>query len=165
MRDPTTPEEAVQIDSQRQPIDPQGRPGGGGAGPDQPTSVEILERRLSTRTMVGAVAAVLALAAAIVAIVLALDARDNSASSADLRRVERQLSSVAADAGGASEAQRGIDALSSRLDAVEDAVDGTASGDEELQGQLDVVENDIEDLRQQISELEPSGAGPNQDGG
>lgn len=112
-----------------------------------------LERKLGVRTYAGAAAVILALAAAIVAVVLAIDARDNSATDADLSRVERALGGVADDASSFADAQEDIDALSGRVDALEDELGALASADRDVQGRVDVVEDDIEDLRQEIAGL------------
>lgn len=121
---------------------------------DEQASLEQVDRKLTTRTYIGAAAAVMALAAAIVALVLALDARENSASKADVKRLERQLTGVTADATSAEDIQDSIDSLSGRIDALQDSVDSAAAGNEELEQRLGVVEDDIEDLRQQLSDLE-----------
>jgi septal ring factor EnvC (AmiA/AmiB activator) len=121
---------------------------------DERAWLEQVDRKLTTRTYIGAAAAVMALAAAIVALVLALDARDNSASKADVKRLEQQLTGVTADATSAEDIQDSIDSLSGRIDALQDSVDSAAAGNEELEQRLGVVEDDIEDLRQQLSDLE-----------
>lgn len=112
-----------------------------------------LDRKVGVRTYAGAAALILALAAAIVAIVLAVDARDNSATDADLSRVEKALGGVADDASAFGDAQRDIDALSGRVDSLEDEISGLSGADSDAQGRLDVVEDDIEDLRQEISDI------------
>ena len=112
-----------------------------------------LDRKLGIRTYAGAAAVILALATAIVAVVLAVDARDNSATDADLNRVEKALGGVADDASAFGDAQDDIDALGSRLDELENEVSGLSGADSDAEGRLDVVEDDIEDLRQEISDL------------
>ena len=130
-----------------------------------------LDRKLAVRTYAGAAALILALAAAIVAVVLAVDARDNSATDADLARVEKALGGVADDASAFSDAQEDIDALSSRVDGLEDELGALSGADSDAEGRLDVVEDDIEDLRQEISDLanatetSAGGTGPTDDGG
>lgn len=121
----------------------------------------VLDRRLGTRTYAGAAAMVLSLAASIVAIVLAIDARDNSAGLDDLNRVETQLAESVNQGSAAGEtALNEVNALSSRLSTLEDRVDELATiGDGAVQ-RIEVVEDDIADLRQQISDLggAPGGA-------
>lgn len=134
-------------------------------GPDdERAQLEQLNRKLSTRTYAGGAALVLALAAAIVAIVLAVDARDNSASQSEVNRLEQQLAAVAEQAGASEEAQEGVESLGGQIDSLEDEVSGFTSTDREIQERLDVIEDDIEDLRQQISDLD-SGGGSSNDGG
>jgi len=121
---------------------------------DQQAWLAQLDRRLSTRTYIGAAAAVMALAAAIVALVLAIDASDNSATKGDVKRLEQELAVVAEDAGSAADVQDSIDSLSGRIDALQDSVDSAAGSNDQLQKRLGVVEDDIEDLRRQLSDLE-----------
>lgn len=113
-----------------------------------------LDRKLSTRTYIGAAAAVMALAAAIVALVLAIDASENSATNGDVKRLEQELGVVAEDAGSAADVQDSIDSLSARIDALQDSVDSSVSSNDQLQKRVGVVEDDIEDLRRQLSDLE-----------
>jgi septal ring factor EnvC (AmiA/AmiB activator) len=145
-----------------------GRPGGGGYGdgPAAPTDLEgqrawiaDLDRKLTTRSYIGAAAAVMALAAAIVAIVLAVDTRENSASKGDVKRIEQQIGGIAADASTAEDAQAAIDSLSERIDALQDTVDAATGAGDQQSKRLDVVEGDIEDLRQQIDSLDSGGTG------
>ncbi len=124
-----------------------------------------VDRKLGTRTYAGAAALILALAAAIVAIVLAIDARDNSATDADLNQVEQQISSVAKDASASQDAQEGIDSLGGRLDSVEDQISGLESADTDIDDRLEVIEDDIEALRQQISDSSNSSEGQSGGGG
>lgn len=161
------------MESSNPQTDPGQQPAGGQGTGEQPAAAETgtgpidpegqrawlatLDRRLSTRTWIGAAAAVIALAAGIVAIVLALDASNNSASKGDLNRIERELGVVAEDASGATEAQESIDALSGRVDSLEDQISGATSADDDAQQRLKVLEDDIEDLRQQLSDLDSSG--------
>lgn len=149
--------------------DPYNPPTGGGEPPSPPTGerdpegerawLAQLDRKVGTRTYAGAAAIVLALAAGIVAIVLAVDARDNSATKGDLNRLERELTGVAEQAGEADEAQESIDSLSGRLDELEDQVGGLSTADSETNDRLGVIEDDIEALRQQISDLDNSSSG------
>lgn len=112
-----------------------------------------LDRKLGTRTYAGAAAMVLALAASIVAIVLAIDARDNSAGVDDLTRVESQLATLTEESAVGETALDEVNELASRLSTLEDRVNELAAiGDESAQ-RITVVEDDIDDLRQQISDL------------
>jgi septal ring factor EnvC (AmiA/AmiB activator) len=136
-----------------------------GPGEEEGAQLDQLDRRLSTRTYAGGAALVLALAAAIVAIVLAVDARDNSARKNEVRRLEQQLAAVAEQAGASSETQQDVESLGERVDGLEDEVDGLSSSDREIEKRLDVIEDDIEDLRQQISELDSGSSGGGSSGG
>lgn len=149
-------------DSGSHPIDPE----------EQRTWLAQLDRKLGTRTYAGAAALILALAAGIVAIVLAVDARDNSATTAEFSRLEKELGGVADDASASADAQENIDALSGRVDSLEDEISDLSGTDEEAQGRLDVIEDDIEDLRQEISDIGsaadlggPGGTSPPDEGG
>ncbi len=127
----------------------------GARRPGGPTArIAQVDRKLGTRTWAGAVLLVLALAAAIVALVIALDARDNSATKDEVDQVSEQLSGIAEDASEAGDLQKSVDALSGRLDSLEDEVAGLGGADSDADQRLGVVEDDIEDLRQQISDLE-----------
>lgn len=124
-----------------------------------------LDRRVSTRTWAGGAALVLALAAAIVAIVLAVDARENSASEGDVKRLERQLAEVAETAGATADVEQSVDSLATRLNEVEDQLGGLSSAESGLENQLEVIEDDIEDLRQQISGLDSGSSSGGDSGG
>lgn len=123
--------------------------------------LEQLNRKVSTRTYAGGAALVLALAAAIIGIVLAVDARDNSASQSEVKRLEQQLAKVAEQAGASEQAQEGVDSLGGQIDSLEGEVSGLTSTDREIEKRLDVIEDDIEDLRQQISDLDSAGGSSN----
>jgi len=112
-----------------------------------------LDRRLGTRTYAGAAAMVLSLAASIVAIVLAIDARDNSAGVDDLTRVESQLLTLTAESAVGRTALDAVNELASRLSTLEDRVDELAAIGDGSAKRITVVEDDIDDLRQQISDL------------
>lgn len=116
-----------------------------------------IDRKLATRTYAGAALAILALAAGIVAVVLAIDARDNSATNAELDQVQEQLGGVAAQASDDS-TQRSVDALSERVDSLSGEIDAASSGEKNIDQRLSVVEDDIEELRNDISDLD-SGSG------
>ena len=133
--------------------------------PGPPDPVEQVDRKLGTRTWAGAVLLVLALAAAIVALVIALDARDNSATKDDVDQVSQQLSGIAEDASKAGDLQKSVDALSGRLDSLEDEVAGLNGADTDASDRLGVVEDDIAELRQQISDLGDSASTPPADTG
>ena len=135
----------------------------GADGPRE--AIAQVDRKLGTRTWAGAVLLVLALAAAIVALVIALDARDNSATKDELDQVTEQLTGIAEDAQQAGDLQKSIDALSGRLDSLEDDVSGLSSSGSDADERIGVVEDDIEDLRQQIGDLADSASSPSTDAG
>jgi uncharacterized protein HemX len=115
-----------------------------------------IERKLGIRTYAGAALLVIALAAAIVALVMALDARDNSASKTELSRLADDLGSVQEQASGAESAQQDVDSLSSRVSAAEDRLDQIEGAGGDASSQIKVLQDDVEDLRQQIADLESS---------
>lgn len=121
--------------------------------------VAQLDRKIGVRTYAGGAAVVLALATAIVAVVLAIDARDNSARNDDLNRIQGQLSDVSAQAGSAESAQSDIDSLAGRVGTLEDQLDAITTSGDATEKRLSVVEDDIDDLRRQISDLGASGSG------
>ena len=127
--------------------------------------ISQIDRKLGTRTWAGAVLLVLALAAAIVALVIALDARDNAATKDELDQVTEQLTGIAEDASQAGELQKSIDALSGRLDSLEDEVSGLSSSGSDADERIGVVEDDIEDLRQQLADLAETASPDSADGG
>lgn len=131
------------------PIDPEG----------QRAWLAQLERRLGTRTYAGAAALVLTLAAAIVALVMAIDSRENSATQEQVRGIERQLGLVAEDAGAFDDVQGEVETLSGELDALEQQVEQFSGVERSIEDRLEVIEDDIEALRRQISDLDNGGNG------
>ncbi len=98
---------------------------------------------------------ILALAASAVAIVLAVDARDNSADNDDLNAISERVNELESG----SSAEFDAAAFEARLTAIEDQLSGSgaAAGGSDTAERLDVLENDIEELRDQIAELESGG--------
>jgi uncharacterized protein YoxC len=117
-----------------------------------------LDRKLGTRSYIGAAVVILALAAAIVAIVLAIDARDNSAAQDDLVQVEKQVSEITSQSDAAEAAQSDVDALEERISGLESEIDGLSAGSADVEQRISVIEDDIDDLRGQISDVEPGAA-------
>jgi len=105
------------------------------------------------------VSGVLATAVAIVAIVLAIDARDNTAAEDDLNRVESQLEIVSGQAATAETSRADIGELQSRLSTLEDQIAEIQSFADTDRSRVDVIEDDLADLRQEVSALDSSGAG------
>jgi hypothetical protein len=101
----------------------------------------------------------LALACSIVAVVLAVDARDNAASSGDITRLEEQIAALggAAAVPPTTTGGGGAAALEERLTALEAQVQGLAEASDSADSRIGVIEDDIEDLRSQISGLTGGG--------
>lgn len=139
---------------------PPAEPGSRPADPESNRAwLTKLDRKVGTRTYAGAAALVLALATAIVAVVLAVDARENSAGKGEVSRLEQQVASLTESAEATADAEEDIDALSARLDSVEDELGALSSSSDRVEKQLEVIEDDIEDLRRQISDLGSQGSG------
>lgn len=122
-----------------------------------------LERKLGVRTYVGAAASVLALAAGIAALVLALQANRDNASKADVDELGDQITAVSREAGEAT--QRDLDSLASRIDELDQRISSASGQADTAKKQISVLEDDVEDLRQQISDLESSNSGGGSGGG
>lgn len=118
-----------------------------------------IDRKLGTRTYAGAAALVLSMAIAIVAIVLAIDARDNTAAEDDLTRVESQLEIVSEQAATAETSQSDIADLQSRLSTLEDQIVEIQSLADTDGSRVDVIEDDLNDLRREVSAIDSIGAG------
>lgn len=120
--------------------------------------LSTLDRRVGLRTYIGGALVILALAASAVAIVLAIDARENSADNDDLNAIATQVNEL----DGATATDFDATSFEARLTAIEDQLsavdDSTGGGD--VANRLDVLENDIEELRGQISDLESGGGNP-----
>ena len=116
-----------------------------------------LDRKVGLRTYLGLAAVILALAASAVAIVLAIDARDNSADNDDLNAISERVNQLESG----SSAEFDAAAFEARLTAIEDQLSGSGSGSAGGGGdtaeRLDVLESDIEELRDQIADLESGG--------
>lgn len=111
-----------------------------------------VDRRLGIRSFAGGVALVLALAAGIVGVVLGLAAKDESATKGEVRSLQSQLESVQREASEAAEED--VASIGERLDALEARVNTIAGGQRTGESELSVVQDDIEDLRSQITDLE-----------
>lgn len=115
-----------------------------------------LDRKIGTRTYLGAAAVILAIATSAVAIVLAIDARDNSADNDDLNAISERVNELESGSTAAFDAT----AFEARLTAIEDqlADAGDAAGGSDTAKRLEVLEDDVEELREQISQLEGGGS-------
>lgn len=115
-----------------------------------------VDRKLGVRSYAGGAAVVLALAAGIVGVVLALNAKDESASKEDLQALSEEIATIGDRAAAAAE--EGVQTLADRLDSLEGRVSQIQSGQRTTERELSVVQDDIDDLRSQISGLD-GGAG------
>ena len=151
----------------RRPITQPGRPATG-AVPAQPVSeieglrswVAQLDRKLGLRTYLTLAAALLALACSIVAVVLAIDARDNAASSDDIANLEQEIAALQG-AAAAVPATAGADttALQDQVDQLDGKVEDLTAAQDATDKRIGVIEDDIDDLRSQISDLNGGGGG------
>jgi uncharacterized protein HemX len=114
--------------------------------------VAQIDRKLGIRTVAGALALVLALAAGIVGVVLALSAKDESATKGEVRSLASQLESVQREA--AEAAEEDVASVLDRLDALEGRVNTIAGGQRTTESELSVVQDDIEDLRTEVADIE-----------
>ena len=114
-----------------------------------------LERKLNIRTIAIAVIGVLALAAAIFAIALARDTENDAATEAELEDVREELAGVKSTASEA--AQDDVRSLTERIAALEDDLSTANQGDQKTEQQISVLQDDVQDLRDQIADLESSG--------
>ncbi|HSI81962.1 MAG TPA: hypothetical protein VK919_15080, partial [Solirubrobacterales bacterium] len=110
------------------------------------------ERKLAIRTYALGAATVLALAAGIVAIVLLLGLREDSATNEDVEALNERIGLVQQEAESAVEAQLSevageVETLQQRVSRLAD--EGTAT-DRDIQ----VLEGDLDDLREQLVDLE-----------
>ena len=126
--------------------------------------VAQIDRKLGIRSLAGGAALVLALAAGIVGVVLALSAKDESATKSEVRSLAGELESVQREA--AEAAEEDVASVLDRLDALEGRVNTIAGGQRTTESELEVVQDDIEELRGQVSDLEnapPPDSGGNAD--
>jgi septal ring factor EnvC (AmiA/AmiB activator) len=119
--------------------------------------VAQLDRKLGVRTYALGAVLVLALAAGIVGVVLALSAKDESATKDEVRSLRDQVEAVQQEASEAAEED--VATITDQLDALEGRVNTIAGGQRTTESELSVVQDDIDDLRNQISGLESSGGG------
>ena len=114
--------------------------------------VAQLDRKLGVRSYAGGAALVLALAAGIVAIVLVLGVKDDSATTDDLQRLRDEVAGVEESATQA--AQDDLAGLTDRVDAMESQVAGLRADTDASAKEIEVVQDDIVDLRDDISALQ-----------
>jgi chromosome segregation ATPase len=133
------------------PVDPQQRIDG------LRSWIAQLERKLGVRTYIGAALAVLALAAGGAGIFLAIQVERDAASDADVENLREELTGVEQTA--AQAAQEDVRALGRRITDLEGQIRRLRSQQRARSNELSVIEDDIQDLRDQISELDTGGTG------
>jgi hypothetical protein len=116
-----------------------------------------LDRRLGIRTYIGAALAVVALGGAAVALVLTLSLRQDAATNSDLDSLRDQVSGVEQSATQA--AQSGVRSLNQRLADLESEVDRLSTDQTTTKRELKVIQDDIKELRSQVSSGSQSGTG------
>jgi septal ring factor EnvC (AmiA/AmiB activator) len=114
--------------------------------------VAQIDRKLGTRFYAIGAATVLALAAGIVGIVLALQVKDDSATDADLDDLRQELAGVERSASQAAEED--VAALGDRVSQLESQVQALRGDQTSTDQEISVIQDDIEDLRNDISALE-----------
>jgi uncharacterized protein HemX len=116
-----------------------------------------VDRKLGLRTYVGAALAALALAAAAVALVLTLSVKRDSVSQGELDALRDQLSVVELSATRAAESD--VKSLNQRLADIEAEVDRLSTQQKTSDRELQVVQDDIEELRSQVASGGQPGTG------
>jgi septal ring factor EnvC (AmiA/AmiB activator) len=143
----------------QQPQPPPKPPGGQQQAPADPHEridglrswLAQVERKLGLRTYIGAALAVLALAAAGAAIYLALTTKEDAATEADVQNLREELTGVREAA--AEAAQQDVQSLNETLGDLEDRLGKLESEQGSFRNELSVAQDDIRDLRNQISDI------------
>jgi uncharacterized protein HemX len=156
---PGKPPEAGQTGAAAPPGQPKpgqtGAPGGVAAEIEGLRAwVAQLDRKLGVRSYAGGAALVLALAAGIVAIVLVLGVKEDSATTDDLERLRDEVAGVEESATQA--AQDDLAGLTDRVEAIESQVAGLRTDTDASAKEIEVLQDDIVDLRNDIAALESS---------
>jgi uncharacterized protein HemX len=125
--------------------------------------IALVDRKLGVRTYAGAAIAVLALAAAAVALVLTLSLEQDAATEGDVQSLRDQISAVEQSATQA--AQNRVESLNQRLSALEKEVDRISTAQTTTKRELKVVQDDIKELRSQVSGARGSSRGGSANGG
>jgi hypothetical protein len=113
-----------------------------------------LDRRLGILTYIGAALVLLAVAGAAVALVLTLSLKQDSPTNAEVDSLRDQLTVVEQSASQAAET--GVQSLNQRLNALESEVDKLSADQTTSQRELEVVQDDIKELRSQASGTQPA---------
>jgi small-conductance mechanosensitive channel len=122
--------------------------------------VAQVDRKLGVRTYVGAAIVVLALAAAAVGLALTLSLKQDAATNDDIQSLRDQISAVEQSASQA--AQEDVQALDRRLTELEAEVNRISAGQATTRRELKVVQDDIKELRSQVSRAGSSSGGGSQ---
>lgn len=176
---PPAPAPTQQADPGATGTPPPGAPGQPGQAPPAPGAtgeltlaerleglrswVAQLDRRIGVRSYAGAAALVLALAAAAVALVLVLQLRDDSASDGDVERLREEIAGVEDTASEA--AREDLQTVEQRLTELEGQISEITSNQDSTDQQITVLEDDIEDLRTQIDEIDTGSSASGSAGG
>jgi chromosome segregation ATPase len=118
--------------------------------------VAQVERRLALRTYIGAAVAVLALAAGGAGIYLALQAEEDAATEADVENLREELTGVEQTAVEA--AREDLQTVNETLADLERQISKLRNRQGSLRDEFSVAQDDIQDLRDQIADLD-TGAG------
>lgn len=118
------------------------------------------DRKLGVRTYIGAALVVLAVGAAAVALVLTLSLKRDSPTKDEVDSLRNQLSVVQLSA--AEAAQRGAQSVNQRLTALEGRIDKLEADQTTSKRELQVVQDDIKELRSQVSRAGSSSGGGSQ---
>ena len=140
---PAAPQATAAKPAGPEPLDPQQRIDGLRAW------IAQLDRKLGVRTYVIGAIAILALAAAAVALVLLVQLKRDAATKDDVDAIQGQLSGVQQSA--AQAAQRSVRSLNQRLSDLQTEVGSLSTQQTTSKRELQVVQDDIKELRSQIS--------------
>jgi len=116
-----------------------------------------LDRRVGVRTYAGAAALVIALAAAAVALVLVIQLDEEAAKTSDIDQLREEIAGVEDSATQAAEDD--VQTVTERISELETQISEATSSQDDVDQQLSVLEDDIADLREQISELDSDSGG------
>jgi uncharacterized protein HemX len=117
--------------------------------------VAQVDRKLGIRTFALGAAVVLALASGIVGVVLAVNTKDESATKDEVAALRDQVEATTREATQAAE--ESVQSLSGQVDALEQRLSTLNATQRTSDKELSVVQDDIDDIRNQISRLQSSG--------
>jgi small-conductance mechanosensitive channel len=122
--------------------------------------VAQVDRKLGVRTYVGAAIGVLALAAAAVGLALTLSLEQDAATDSDVQSLRDQISAVEQSASQA--ALQDVQSLRDQLTDLEAEVNSISTRQTTARRELKVVQDDIKELRSQVSSAGNSPSGGSQ---